>query len=331
MTPAIYFRPNEYGPFHLGNAVVGYYTAKRARELGCRFILRLDNINLFGQQYQYDDAKRAEGGKQVLEFLDAIEMPPDDVLRMSDRWPMYRDVMSAFFASDVIRDWTGAYDGLVLSDELRGEIRMSSAWGEIIEQTSVGRSPVTYPAPYMLAMVNACDYIYDRIPLHVRGGQIWQQSLVDMAVLRKFREWLDSDYPEGYAGPTFLHIPMLIATNGQVMSKTNGVGEFEFGEFARQFNSPQEIRDALEGTIKTKLGKGDKISTAVSVPIRANGAPGNATSLEWLWIPQVGIRSIFDKPLRNQEHIFGELPTENVVDDGETAFWRKALEGKPRV
>ncbi len=80
-TPVVRFAPSPTGRIHLGNARTALLNALFARKAGGRFILRFDDTDA--------ERSRQEFAEAIAVDLDWLGIPPDGVVRQSDRFALY--------------------------------------------------------------------------------------------------------------------------------------------------------------------------------------------------------------------------------------------------
>jgi glutamyl-tRNA synthetase len=79
--PVVRFAPSPTGRIHIGNARVAVLNALYARRAGGRFILRFDDTDVA--------RSRDDHARSIREDLDWLGLPPDLVVRQSDRTALY--------------------------------------------------------------------------------------------------------------------------------------------------------------------------------------------------------------------------------------------------
>ncbi len=80
--PVTRFAPSPTGLLHLGHARSALFAAAKARELGGRFLLRIEDIDLGRSRPEFDQAIQEDLAWLGLTW-------PEPVLRQSDRFPVY--------------------------------------------------------------------------------------------------------------------------------------------------------------------------------------------------------------------------------------------------
>ena len=79
--PIVRFAPSPTGHIHIGNARVGPAERALARREGGTFILRFDDTDLARSKQEYADSIEAD--------LDWLGIPPDVIVRQSERFALY--------------------------------------------------------------------------------------------------------------------------------------------------------------------------------------------------------------------------------------------------
>ena len=82
--PVVRFAPSPTALIHIGNARTALLNALFARREGGTFILRFDDTDLERSKPEYAQA--------TLTDLNWLGIPPDKVVRQSDRFPLYGEV-----------------------------------------------------------------------------------------------------------------------------------------------------------------------------------------------------------------------------------------------
>ncbi|MGX1305858.1 glutamyl-tRNA synthetase [Amorphus suaedae] len=85
MTVRLRFAPSPTGFLHIGNARTALLNALVARREGGAFVLRLDDTDLARSEERFATA--------IVEDLEWLGIPPDEVARQSERFELYRDAV----------------------------------------------------------------------------------------------------------------------------------------------------------------------------------------------------------------------------------------------
>jgi glutamyl-tRNA synthetase len=94
MTVRLRFAPSPTGFLHIGNARTALLNALFARREGGAFVLRLDDTDLARSEDRFATA--------IVEDLEWLGVPPDEVARQSERFDLYRDAVERLKAAGLL-------------------------------------------------------------------------------------------------------------------------------------------------------------------------------------------------------------------------------------
>jgi glutamyl/glutaminyl-tRNA synthetase len=281
--PAIKFNktriaPTPSGFLHLGNVLSFVLTAAIAQQTGAKILLRIDDL----------DRERAkpEYVQDIFDTLNFLEIPwhegPRNMFEYEQEWSqmhrlgMYRDalekleqygdVFACICSRAQLQQSDNIYPGTCLSKGLPLETPGSAlrlitddndiwmnTWPEGRMKNALSNEMKNFvvwkkdglPA-YQLASV--CDDIYFGVDLVVRGLDLWPSTLAQLQLASKLGE-------SAFGDITFYHHPLLMAADGQKLSKSAGDTSVKY--LRKQGNSPADIY-----TLIAKLfGKNEDMST----------------------------------------------------------------------
>ena len=94
MTVRLRFAPSPTGFLHIGNARTALLNALVARREGGAFVLRLDDTDLARSEERFATA--------IVEDLEWLGIPPDEVARQSERFDLYREAVERLKAAGLL-------------------------------------------------------------------------------------------------------------------------------------------------------------------------------------------------------------------------------------
>jgi len=244
--PIVRFAPSPTGHIHIGNTRVALLNALFARREGGTFILRFDDTDLARSKQEYADSIETD--------LRWLGIPPDVIVRQSERFPLYDDAASRLKAlgrlyacyetpeelefrrkRQLARGLPPIYDraALKLSDEDRANLEVEGrrphwrfrldhrnvAWNDLVRgECHVDCGSLSDP----VLVREDGTYLYtlpsvvDDIDLRITHVIRGEDHVTNTAVQIQIFEAL------GASVPTFAHHSLLITASGEGLSKRLG-------------------------------------------------------------------------------------------------------------
>ncbi|MBB3018516.1 glutamyl-tRNA synthetase [Microvirga lupini] len=244
--PIVRFAPSPTGHIHIGNTRVALLNALYARREGGTFILRFDDTDLARSKQEYADSIETD--------LHWLGIPPDVIVRQSERFPLYDAAAERLKAAgrlypcyetqeelefrrkrQLARGLPPIYDraALKLTDEDRAKLEQEGRkphWRFRLEPTNVAwddlvRGPCHVDCSSLSDPVLVREdgtYLYtlpsvvDDIDLKITHVIRGEDHVTNTAVQIQIFEAL------GAAAPTFAHHSLLITASGEGLSKRLG-------------------------------------------------------------------------------------------------------------
>ncbi|WP_295651300.1 glutamate--tRNA ligase family protein [uncultured Mucilaginibacter sp.] len=253
--------PTPSGYLHLGNVLSFVLTAGLARQSGAKILLRIDDLDR--------DRVKPEYIQDIFDTLNFLEIPWDEGPRNAEeyrkewsqmhRLELYQDALKKLeqgghlFACTCSRaqlqQYGNVYPGTCLHKNLPlntpdSNLRLITDGSEIVVNTLSGKQIAMLPAEmnyfvvrkkdglpaYQLASV--VDDIYFGVDLVVRGLDLWPSTLAQLQLAAKLGN-------NAFADSTFFHHPLLMAPDGQKLSKSAGDTSIKY--LREQGKSPADI------------------------------------------------------------------------------------------
>jgi len=236
--------PTPSGFLHLGNVLSFVLTAALARQTGAKILLRIDDLDR--------ERVKPEYVQDIFDILNFLEISWDEGPRNADEYrnewsqiyrvELYQDALKSLeqgghlFACTCSRAQlqqnTNIYPGTCLHKNLPlntpdSNLRLINDAGEISVNTLSGKQIITVPPEMNYFVVrkkdgmpayqltSVCDDIHFGVDLVVRGLDLWPSTLAQSQLAAKFGN-------NTFAETVFYHHPLLMAADGQKLSKSAG-------------------------------------------------------------------------------------------------------------
>ena len=254
--------PNPDGPLHVGNVVCFELEAREAQGGHMDFDVRIDSSAHLVNRF--DECVRS-----VLAASELLGRPISHLYDVRDIHPQCMETAMRLGAKGTKRDGTiveldefsWPWDEFPGKPSFRGGIYYVDIGGQdvydLITPGAMPRHDVavwhrearykkSHPTTYhrghvnepMLPLIGAIDFMRHDCPFHARKVERTPRLAQNEIALMKLlgaTTW-----------PTYAHIPEIRDADGRVLNKSAGVApEYEFSNFAQQWDTPQERRDAL--------------------------------------------------------------------------------------
>ena len=197
------FAPSPTGQLHLGGARAAFFSWAYAAKYNGKFIVRIEDT---------DKARSfAHFTKDLKDSLEWLGINWDDFYYQSERITTHVEI-----ATTLLRDgWAYLDDGAVrLSiNQAKGIPFFDLAAGEIVIDNKTLEDPVILRSDQSPTYIfsNAVDDINDKITDIIRGDDHIINSYKQLFIYKALNK----------KAPNFVHLPMILQTNGQKMSKRN--------------------------------------------------------------------------------------------------------------
>jgi glutamyl-tRNA synthetase len=244
--PIVRFAPSPTGHIHIGNTRVALLNALFARREGGTFILRFDDTDLARSKKEFADSIEAD--------LEWLGIPPDIVVRQSERFDLYDDAAERLKAigrlypcyetpeelefrrkRQLARGMPPIYDraALKLSDEERAKLESVGRkphWRFRLDHTNIAWSDLVRGECHV-----DCSSLSDPVLVREDGTYLYTlPSVVDDIDLKITHVIRGEDHVTntavqiqifealGAAAPIFVHHSLLITASGEGLSKRLG-------------------------------------------------------------------------------------------------------------
>lgn len=316
--PTMFFRPNQHPGLHLGNGMVLYWSWLEAQRRGCQFILALEDDGCTSEE-------RAKSLSEIHEAVELLGIKFDFETSHSSHKKTYDRTFRAFTNSPQARDWDAAKRGLILRDPVHGKYEFDTGgMTETLSFAPNNHEPyITASGVLIASFGNCCDFIAWRTPLHIRGGALSHQSLIDALMMKQMLLWLGARAEE-YNGLEFAHLPIIHGdTLGLLQKSRPGMDVcWRFDTWALQYATVDERRRVLEAMITDGVAAGHSPTLADVVPasVVVVDSWGRRTSVRTV---ESGFRETMDclRQAAFPINMVDRLPENLTCQDAETEFW----------